>query len=87
MRKLRRLFKNSEYSFYCLFDNTTPTVVGFLWYCARIPWWWLRYAALPAICGWRGHTLRDEGVATPESGHIEMVCTRCGFSYGTHILY
>lgn len=38
------------------------------------------------ICEKFGHKLEDEGYATPDSGAIIMVCTRCGWSHKT-ILY
>jgi len=39
------------------------------------------------LCSKRGHQWEDHGYATPDSGCIDMVCSRCGYSAGRHILY
>jgi len=46
-----------------------------------------RQVGASLVCAVRGHDLEDEGYANPESGCIDMVCQRCGYSYGRVVLY
>lgn len=40
-----------------------------------------------AVCACVGHKLVDSGYGGPDSGCIDIGCSRCGFSYPTHHLY
>jgi hypothetical protein len=46
-----------------------------------------RALALGAVCALLGHAWIDNGFGGPDSGCIEMECTRCGFSAPTVWLY
>lgn len=51
-----------------------------LLYCVRD--FWSR-----AVCKLKGHRWVDESFAEPDSGCIDMSCSRCGYSPGVHWLY
>jgi hypothetical protein len=46
----------------------------------------VKWAVGAAVCAWRGHAWVDDSVATPDSGNMDMRCTRCGESFH-HQLY
>lgn len=61
--------------------------------CDYRAWWvWATIdtlALVPSLflCAFNGHKYVDEGYAGPESGCIDLVCTRCGWSPGRVYLY
>ena len=60
------------------------------WWVWLLPsWMWhgMRHLWARLVCKFRGHEWEDEGWATPDSGCIDMVCQRCGYSPGRHWLY
>lgn len=46
----------------------------------------IRCHVLYLICCKRGHAWEDTSICTPDTGTMELTCTRCGFTDGT-ILY
>lgn len=46
----------------------------------------LNFASATLTCKIHGHTLTDEGYAGPDSGCIDLRCSRCGWSHH-HTLY
>lgn len=49
--------------------------------------WYISFFPKVLVCSIRGHKLVDCGYATPDSGCIQMMCNRCGYTYPTHWLY
>lgn len=46
-----------------------------------------KFIARVGVCAVRGHRVVDVGHAGPESGCIDLVCERCGYSHGRTYLY
>jgi hypothetical protein len=53
----------------------------------RLGGWWLEGQIDRAWCAVLGHKLVDSGYAGPDSGCIDIGCTRCGWSAGHVQLY
>lgn len=87
MKKLLAFIK-SEWEWYCAatemtkaFDSKAkPNVLEFIQIYGES---FLR----SLYCRLTDHDLIDEGFATPDSGCIDIVCKRCGWSAGRQWLY
>jgi hypothetical protein len=61
----------------------------------RLPWWLGYLAVIPGlvgdhlarlVCKYRGHNMVDDSPPScVESGRFDMVCTRCGASFGGYM--
>jgi len=87
MKRLKKLIKaiKKDYELYFTFDMRQYSkehflVIFYLWYTLRDFYKYLQIQ----ICN---HDFVDEGYATRESGCIEIVCSKCGYSANTVILY
>lgn len=67
----------------CFMQNQKPewmlSIINLFW----MTWFTLKVLTLYQVCLLKGHDLIDEGYAGPDSGCIDMVCKRCGWSSRT----
>lgn len=70
----------NDYRAECYYTQRRPYVTEFV--LAQLRQLWAR-----ALCRLRGHKLEDHGYGNPDSGCIDIVCVRCGWSAGRQWLY
>lgn len=57
--------------------------VRYAWYLACLPFDLLGQLAASNHCAMRGHDIEDHSYGGPESGCVDLQCTRCG--WGHHV--
>ena len=79
VESMKKDFKMFEYEIGYM-RKTHFLILSYLWHSLRYYYWYLQIS----ICK---HDFVDEGYATRESGCIEIVCSKCGYSANIVILY
>lgn len=51
----------------------------------EIAWWWVRHGWKLLVCRMRGHKIVDHSYGGPDTGCVDVECTRCGQNWYTRL--